>query len=204
MPRAHYSPQCTGHFALGSDHYTHFTSPIRRYPDLIVHRRLKELLCGHLRALSPAELEAAAEHTSETERRAERSERELLQWKKVRFLADRIGETFSGHITGVQPFGMFVQITDYYVDGLIPIRSLTDDYYVFEARDHALRGERSGRRFRIADPVEVVLTGVSERHRRLDLALADMPEPNRGDRGPNSKGRRQGAKTGPRRRRRRW
>jgi ribonuclease R len=114
MQRALYAPECRGHYALASRYYTHFTSPIRRYPDLVVHRGLKSLIHGRERGgpeeeLLVERLPGIAQHTSQTERRAEQSERELLQWKKVRFLAERVGETFHGRITGVQPFGLFVQ-----------------------------------------------------------------------------------------------
>lgn len=176
MQRALYHPECRGHYALSSRHYLHFTSPIRRYPDLLVHRQLKRLLQApqeedaHQRVLSKA-LPAIAEHCSKTERRAEQSERVLLQWKLVRFLAGRIGETFQGRITGVQPFGFFVQLTEYFVDGLVPVRSLTDDFYRYEAESHQLVGRSTRRSFRLADEVEVVLTGVDLRRRGLELRL---------------------------------
>jgi ribonuclease R len=182
LQRALYDPECLGHYALASPFYCHFTSPIRRYPDLVVHRRLRALLRG--RAEQEAErsrlverLPVMGEHTSQTERRAEQSERDLLQWKKVRFLAGRAGEIFPGRITGVQPFGLFVQLDGYYVDGLVPIRSMGDDFYRYEPEAHRLVGERSGRVFRLADPVEVVLIGASQRHRGLDFTLVGMPEP---------------------------
>ena len=116
-------------------------------------------------------LPAIAEHCSSTERRAERSERTLMQWKLVRFLEHRVGERFSGRVTGVQPFGLFVQLSEYYVDGLVPIRSLSDDYYLFDPVKHELQGRDKGRKFRLADPVEVVLTGVDTRRRGLDLKI---------------------------------
>ena len=147
LQRALYDPQCLGHYALASQFYTHFTSPIRRYPDLVVHRQLK----AHLRA-RPREWEASrlierlpamAEHTSTTERRSEQSERDLLQWKKVRFLAGRAGETFKGRITGVQPFGLFVQLDGYFVDGLVPIRTMARRLLPLRARGApADRGEQ--------------------------------------------------------------
>jgi len=182
LQRALYDPMCLGHYALASQYYTHFTSPIRRYPDLVVHRQLKALLVGKVEKESvrthlAERLPAMAEHTSTTERRAEQSERDLLQWKKVRFLAGRAGETFKGRITGVQPFGLFVQIEGYFVDGLVPVRTMGDDFYRYEPEAHRLVGEHKGRVFRLADAVEVVLVGASQKARGLDFTLVGMSPP---------------------------
>lgn len=173
MKAAFYSPQCRGHFALASSRYTHFTSPIRRYPDLIVHRRLKRMMArARGKPARPLEaLSGVADAASEAERRATRAERDVLQWKKVRFLADRVGEVFPGRITGVQSFGLFVQLDDYWVDGLVPIRTLGDEYFRFDEEAHRLVGEDSGRTLRLADPVEVELVGIATAHRGLDLVL---------------------------------
>jgi ribonuclease R len=195
MQRAIYQPEPRGHYALGTQHYTHFTSPIRRYPDLLVHRQLKASLTGRTTQGQLAErLPAIATRTSFTERRAEQAERMILQWKMVRLLADRVGETFTGRITGVQPFGFFVQLDDYFVDGLVAIRTLEDDYYVYDEARHQLVGERNQRVFRLADAVEVTLTGVDRRRRGLDLRISDLAA--------SSKPSRRRRPAGPRRRRR--
>jgi len=180
MSRAAYDPECRGHYALAARFYTHFTSPIRRYPDLLVHRRLR----AHLRGVAVADAErsrlqerlpAVARHASSTERRAEAAERELLQWKKVRFLASRVGEEFAGRISGVAPFGLFVQLEGLWVDGLVAIRTMTDDFYVFDAAKHTLAGANAKRQFRLGDPVRVVLSGVDSRNRGLMLQVSGMP-----------------------------
>lgn len=150
-------------------------------------------------------LPAIALHCSTTERRAERAERDLLQWKLVRLLAGRVGETFAGRISGVQPFGLFVMLENYFVDGLVAIRTLADDYYVYDPAAHTLKGSDKERVFRLGDEVEVVLAGVSQRHRGLDLRIAGMPEPpERGSRRRRPGGRdRPGSREGARRPQRR-
>ncbi|HXU34200.1 MAG TPA: VacB/RNase II family 3'-5' exoribonuclease [Thermoanaerobaculia bacterium] len=179
LPGARYGPQNQGHAALAAPRYAHFTSPIRRYPDLVVHRSLKARLRGEFAAApdDPETLEryaAIAEHATEADRRGERSERELLQWWKVRFLASRIGDQFTGRISGIQQFGVFVVLDGYHVDGLIPVKTLGepgDERFRYDAAALKLIGETSGRSLRLADPVLVELVGVDLRHRGLDLRL---------------------------------
>ena len=137
MRLARYHPENLGHFGLATESYTHFTSPIRRYPDLVVHRSLRALL-GHRSGAAtgplPGTLDEMALHLSEMERRATDAERELIEWKKVRFMADKLGEVFTGYVTGVQAFGLFIELVEIYVQGLVHVSSMTDDYYRFDER----------------------------------------------------------------------
>jgi ribonuclease R len=180
MKRARYEPDPLGHYALASRHYSHFTSPIRRYPDLLVHRQLKTALATTgpgpaATDLLIARLPTIAEYTSSTEARAERAERLILQWKVVRMLAGREGDSFAARVTGVMPYGMFVQLTDYYVDGLLPLANLQNDYFEYRAERHELVG-RKGRVFRLADELTVTLKEVDLNRRRLLIALAEPVE----------------------------
>lgn len=175
MQKARYDPVNMGHFGLAASSYTHFTSPIRRYPDLVVHRSLRELRQGRLseerREALEVSLPEAGRHTSERERRATEAERELVQWKKVRFMADKVGEVFEGYITGVTHFGLFVELVEHYVEGLVHVSALADDFYRFTEGTHALYGERSGRVFRLGDHVRVQIARVDLERRMIDLAI---------------------------------
>ncbi|MGI8673008.1 MAG: ribonuclease R [Luteitalea sp.] len=180
MQKARYDTACLGHFGLAAGEYAHFTSPIRRYPDLIVHRTLREfrhgLLTEALHEERVEELPDVARHTSEMERRADEAENELVAWKKVRFMADKVGEEYDGIITGVAPFGLFVQLTEHYVEGLVHISSLADDYYRFLERVHQLRGEHTHRVFKLGDTVRVQVVRVDQERRQVDLAVVDVLE----------------------------
>ena len=180
MQKARYDAVPLGHFGLATAHYAHFTSPIRRYPDLVVHRMLRAgrhgTLTGERIEELQDELPDAARHLSERERRADEASRELLQWKKVRFMADKVGDTFAGYITGVAPYGLFVELVEHYVEGRVHVSSLADDFYRFLEDHHVLRGERTGRIFRLGDQVEVCVVRVDEERRQIDLAVSDIVE----------------------------
>ena len=177
MKLARYHEENLGHFGLAAEMYAHFTSPIRRYPDLVVHRTLRELRRG--RGTERGEqrreaLPAMGEHLSQMERRADDAERELIEWKKVRFMADKLGEVFSGYITGVQTFGLFVELSEVYVQGLVHVSSMTDDYYAFNEKAHLLKGENTKKIYRLGDQVEVQVVRVDLERRQLDLGLVDV------------------------------
>lgn len=178
MQKARYDADSLGHFGLAAEHYTHFTSPIRRYPDLVVHRMLRESRGGAVAAARVEELvdelPDIARHTSEMERRADEAERELLQWKKVRFMANKVGDEYEGHITGVAPFGLFVELIDHYVEGLVHISSMADDYYRFIEQNHVLRGENTKKIYRLGDKVLVQVVRVDMEKRQIELGLADI------------------------------
>jgi ribonuclease R len=178
MQKARYDAVSLGHFGLAAEHYTHFTSPIRRYPDLVVHRRLRESRGGPMtdvrREQLDEELPDVARHTSEMERRADEAERELLQWKKVRFMADKVGDEYEGYITGVAPFGLFIELVEHYVEGLVHISSMADDYYRFLEQQHVLRGENTRKTYRLGDKVRVQVVRVDMERRQVELGLAEI------------------------------
>jgi len=171
---ARYAPENLGHFGLASENYLHFTSPIRRYPDLVAHRALRALRHGKDPAQVTWPLEEMAAHLAETERKAADAERDLIEWKKARFMSNRVGEVLPGVISSVTPFGLFVQLSDIFVEGLVHITTMSDDYYIFRDTDHALRGERTKRTYKLGDRVEVQVIKVDMDRRQINLALTDV------------------------------
>jgi ribonuclease R len=176
MQQARYCETKPGHFALAADHYLHFTSPIRRYPDLVVHRILKEILRDG--GLSEKRIQrwhkklpAIAAHSSQRERVAMEAEREIVDRKKVQFMRDKLGQEFDGYISGVVPFGVFVELEDFFIEGLVHLTRLPEDHYEFLEKKHTLVGRRQNRIFRLGDRVRVRVEAASLERRQVDFGL---------------------------------
>src|SRR5256885_2547937 len=189
MQKARYAPENLGPFGLAAPSYPHFTSPIRRYPDLVVHRALRAARHGALtaeeREARVEELPEVARHTSEMERRADEAERELVQWKKVKFMADKVGDEFEGYVTGVAAFGLFIELIEHFVEGMVHVSTMADDYYRFVEGAHLLRGENTQKVYRLGDKVKVQVIRVNMESRQIDLGLVEILERVReGERGP--------------------
>jgi ribonuclease R len=178
MQKARYDAVSLGHFGLAAEHYTHFTSPIRRYPDLVVHRTLRESRRGPVTDARREELQddlpEIAKHTSDMERRADDAERELLQWKKVRFMMDKVGDEYEGYVTGVAPFGLFIELVEHFVEGLVHISSMADDYYRYVEQQHVFHGENTKKVYRLGDKVRVQVVRVDMERRQVELGLVDI------------------------------
>lgn len=176
MQKARYDPENLGHFGLASPAYTHFTSPIRRYPDLVVHRVLARALIYEEdlpERWSGEGLERVAEQSSEQERKAQRAERDSVDMKKIEFMQRHLGEDFSGTIAGVLSFGFFVLLDRFFVEGLVHVSTLDDDYYQFVEEAYALVGERSAKRYRLGDRVQVQVVRANKEERKIDFRLLD-------------------------------
>jgi ribonuclease R len=210
LKQARYLEENLGHFALAAPTYTHFTSPIRRYPDLIVHRILKGVLRESVedhvaRAPSPAKAEAAdipspwskrhdhtahrgalepvtgpisteelheiAEESSRSERRADEAERDLMEWKKVKFMEDRVGEDFDGLIISVTKFGFFVELTDLFIEGLVPLDSLTDDRYTFHENTREIIGQRNRKIYGLGQKIRVLVDRIDPVEKKIQFAV---------------------------------
>jgi ribonuclease R len=188
LKQACYREQNAGHFALALPCYTHFTSPIRRYPDLIVHRILRAVMnqksagsqpsgriaqpeSGLPDPINAVELAEIAIESSEAERRADDAERELIEWKQSRFMRDRLGDEFDALITSVGKFGFFVEMIELFIEGIVPIETLTDQRYLFREQERQWVGERTRRRFRIGDRLRVQLDRVGEPGRKMAFSV---------------------------------
>ncbi len=220
LSQAVYSPEESGHFGLGYSSYTHFTSPIRRYPDLIVHRAIKSCIHNpgaNKDVVAPkvadpelavypydyASMEQLGEHVSMTERRADDATRDVMAWLKCEFLKDHVGEEYDGVIAAVVPFGFFVELSDIYIEGLVHVSTLSGDYFHHDSAKHRLIGERTAVSFRLGDEVRVKVVRVGLEDRKIDLELTSTPKrrkadlaaldvPARGDKGKKGKGRDRG------------
>ncbi|HHJ12050.1 MAG TPA: VacB/RNase II family 3'-5' exoribonuclease, partial [Chromatiales bacterium] len=193
LKQAVYSPDNKGHFGLSLKAYTHFTSPIRRYPDLLVHRAIRHLLRGGKPEefrYGHADMEVLGDHCSQTERRADEATRDVMDWLKTEYMQDKLGEEFDGIITSVTSFGLFVQLTDIYVEGLVHVTSLKSDYYRFDPVGHRLIGENSGRVYRLGDPIRVLVARVDLEEKKIDFQPVE-PE-DEAERTPARKSRRGG------------
>ena len=178
LTHAAYSPANIGHFGLALESYAHFTSPIRRYPDLLVHRAIRHIVRGGKPGryeYGGREMERLGAITSAHEKRAEEATREVEAWLKCQYMEQHLGDEFDGVITGVTNFGVFVQITELLVDGLVHVTSLSNDYYKFDAGTQSLVGERTGRKFRLGDAMRVQVNKVDMETRRIDFRPADKP-----------------------------
>jgi len=179
LPQAYYSTSNLGHFGLAADNYCHFTSPIRRYPDLTVHRILKGQLSGHgkVKADDAVSLDEIASRSSSAERRAMEAERDIVNLKKCQYVADKVGEKYHGMVTSVHAFGFFVELHEIYVEGLVHVSSLEDDFYQYEEERHRLIGMNRRREFSIGSPVEVSVHKVDLDRREIDFRLVEEKNP---------------------------
>jgi len=175
LQKARYSHQNLGHFGLAAKFYCHFTSPIRRYPDLIIHRIMKEYLRGEMKEERENYLNEVlpeiSKQCSERERAAEEAERETEELKKVEYMKQREGDIFTGVISSVTSFGMFVQLENT-IEGLVRMSSMDDDYYIYNEKQYCLVGERTRKTYRIGDTIDVILAKADVASRQIDFAIA--------------------------------
>jgi ribonuclease R len=187
LKQATYSPEEDGHYALASQNYCHFTSPIRRYPDLTVHRLLDRWLRTHRAGSDFAEMTALGVHCSRMERRAETAERELVKFKLLTYMSERVGTEYDAIITGVADYGFYAQAEPIPVEGLVHVSNLEDDYYDFDEASNSLYGRRRKHRYRLGDRVRVRVVRVDLQRRQLDFRVVDRGDGDRGEDRPGRK-----------------
>ena len=161
-----------GHYGLAFDYYTHFTSPIRRYPDLMVHRLLTRYADGG-RSANQDKYEGLCEQSSDMEQTAALAERASIKYKQVEFMADKLGQEFDGIISGITEFGLYVELNESKCEGMVPLRDLDDDYYDFDERNYQLLGRRRHRRYTLGDPVRIKVARANLDKKQLDFALVE-------------------------------
>jgi ribonuclease R len=172
MQKAQYATENIGHYGLAFEYYTHFTSPIRRYPDMMVHRLLERYLAGG-RSVSKEKSEEMCEHSSNMEQVAANAERASIKYKQVEFMSEKLGKIFDGVISGVTEWGLYVELNENKCEGLVPIRDLQDDYYEFDEKNYCLTGRRRKHRFQLGDPITIKVAGANLERKQLDFALVD-------------------------------
>ena len=171
MQKARYSTENIGHYGLAFEYYTHFTSPIRRYPDMMVHRLLTKYLDQGGRTVSEQKYEALCEHSSSMEQIASNAERASIKYKQVEFMTERLGQTFDGVISGVTEWGLYVELNENKCEGMIPIRDLDDDYYEFDEKNYCLRGRRKNKIYSLGDAITIKVARANLEKKQLDFAL---------------------------------
>ena len=173
MQKARYSTHNIGHYGLAFDYYTHFTSPIRRYPDMMVHRLLTKYLDEKGRSVSEKKYEALCEHSSAMEQLAAQAERSSVKYKQVEFMQEHVGQVYDGVISGVTEWGLYVELNENKCEGMIPIRDLDDDYYEFDEKNYCLRGRRKNRTYSLGDPITIRVARANLEKKQLDFALEE-------------------------------
>ena len=172
MMKAKYSTHNIGHYGLAFDYYTHFTSPIRRYPDTMVHRLLTKYQDG-ARSANQQKYEELCEHCSDMEQTAQQAERDSIKYKMVEFMEDKIGNEYDAHISGIQSYGIYCEVDENHCEGMVPMRDLDDDYYDFDERNYCLVGRRHHHKYQLGDPIRIKVARANLEKRQLDFALAD-------------------------------
>ena len=172
MMKAKYSTHNIGHYGLAFDYYTHFTSPIRRYPDTMVHRLLTKYQQGG-RSANKDHYEELCEHCSDMEIVAQNAERDSIKYKMVEFMADKIGEVYDAHISGIQSYGIYCEIDENHCEGLVPMRDLGGDYYDFDEKNYCLVGRRHHHVYQLGDPVRIRVASANAERKQLDFAIEE-------------------------------